>query len=357
MQLKIAVPDRVISPAILQAALETATRANQALLASGKIPPIKSAIRQGVRWKPEPPGTGESLDLAHEVIGRGWGDCDDLAPWLAAEMRGAGDPKARAIAVRSGKTRWHALVEDGRGQRHDPSLWAGMRGQITVDGDPYIAPLADLRRRALAVVPNGKGWSARVDLPSRRSPLHVCAVAHANDPRAALIRAAQSAAWTAPSEARDLDTIVSGLCGVADEDPHQMGFLGDLVKAAGRVVSSLPIVGPMAQQVANVAQPIVTQAARVAAPFAPVASFISPAAGIGLQSLPLMQSLLSSLTSGGRVQGPVAQAAAPTTFATPLAPGYGPAAALPIPLDQLGQILAMLSFQPGMQQSPLTVRW
>lgn len=358
MQLKIAVPDNHVSPGILGAALETATRANVAALASGKIPTIKSAIRQGVRWRPEPPGTGEALDLAPTVLQRGWGDCDDLAPWLAAELRATGaDPGARAIAVRSGPKRWHAVVKRSDGSIDDPSLWAGMRGHVSIDGAPTIVPLAEAKRRALALVPTGRGWSARVDLPSRRHPLHVCAVAHADSPEAALIRAAQSAAYSAPSEAPALDALVSGLCGVADEDPEQMGFLGDIVRTAGRVVSSLPIVGPVAQQVASVARPIVDTAARVAAPIAPIASFFSPAAGIGLQSLPLAQSLLSTLTSGGRSQGPVAQAV-PLLPATPLVPGYNaPAASLPLPLDELMRQIAMVSYQPGMAQSPLVARW
>lgn len=357
MQLKIAVPDGHINPRILGAALETATRANEGLLATGKIPSIKSAIKQGVRWRPEPPGTGEALDLAPTVLRRGWGDCDDLAPWLAAEMRLQGDASARAIAIRSGKKRWHAIVEDGQGRRYDPSLWAGMRGEVSIDGDPRITPLADPRRRALAVIPTGPGrWSARVDLPSRRHPLHVCAVAHADSPEAALIRAAQSAAYSAPSEADQLDAVVSGLCGVANEDGEQMGFLGDLVKTAGRVVSSLPVVGPVAQQVASVAQPLITTASRVVQPFAPVISAINPAAGIGLQSLPLAQSLLSALTSGGRVQGPTA-GAVPLLPATPIAsPQQGPTAAFPFPVSP--DLLAAIAYQlTGGAPAPMVARW
>lgn len=355
MHLKIAVPDRVISPKILASALETATRANEALLRSEKVPSIARAIRGGVRWRPEPPGTGESLDLAPTVLSRGWGDCDDLAPWLAAELRATGrDPGARAVAVRSGPQRWHAVVQGSDGQIHDPSQWAGMRSQKhSLSGDAGIDPLAERGRRALAVIPRpGGGWSARVDLPSRRHPLHICACAHEGDPRAALIRAAQSAAYAAPSEAAALDQIVSGLCGTAEEDGEQMGFLGNLVRAAGSVVSAIPGVGPVAQQILRTVTPVARAAAPAAAAVAPWVSTVSPAAGIGLQALPLVQSLLEALTAGGQGQGPVA-AYAPTLPASPILPGQ-PAYALPLPGIPGGTI--SYGVAPG-QATPVVARW
>lgn len=356
MHLKIAVPDKIVSPQILQAALETSTRANRALIEEeeGRIPPIRSAIRQGVRWRPEPPGTGEELALAPVVVGRGWGDCDDLAPWRAAELRATGeDPGARAIAVRSGPRRWHAVVRRSSGEIEDPSQWAGMRNQkYTLSGDSGIDPLADRGRRALAVIPRpGGGWSARVDLPSRRHPLHICACAHEGDPRTALIRAAQSAVYAAPSEAAALDQIVSGLCGTA-EDGEQMGFLGDLVRTAGRVVTAIPGVGPVAQQILRTVTPVARPAASAAAAVAPWVSTVSPAAGIGLQALPLAQSLLELLTAGGQGRGPVA-AYAPTLPASPILPGQA-AYALPIP----GLPGASVSYgvAPG-QATPVVARW
>jgi len=354
MQLKIAVPDRLISPAILQAALETSTRANQAAIEEGKIPKVKAAIKKGVRWRPEPPGTGEELALAPVVLERGWGDCDDLAPWRAAELRATGeDPGARAVAMRSGPRRWHAVVRRSSGEIEDPSRWAGMSSaRHTLSGEIGLDPLALPRQRALAVIPRpGGGWSARVDLPSRRqAPLHICACAHDGDPRAALIRAAQGAAYAAPSEAETLDQVVGALCGTAEEDGEQMGFLGDLVKAATGVVTAIPGVGPVIRQAAGLASPLLRQAAPAAQAAAP---YLGPA-GIALQAIPALQSLLEALAAqGGQVRGP-ALATAPALPATPILPGQ-PTYSLPLPLSGAsGQLSYGLS--PG-SPSPLVARW
>lgn len=107
-------------------ALEAATRLAQHDLASGEIPPIEDAIKGGIEWREEPPGQ-ESFDKPSTVLERGWGDCDDLGPWLAAEMRETGfDPGASAIAIPSGHNTWHAIVRGSEGDVYDPSVWAGM---------------------------------------------------------------------------------------------------------------------------------------------------------------------------------------------------------------------------------------
>lgn len=360
MHLKIAVPDRHISAPILQSALETATRANEAILrAEKKVPSIARAIKDGVRWRPELPGTGESLDLAPVVLSRGWGDCDDLAPWLAAELRATGrDPGARAVAHRSGKGRWHAVVRTSSGEILDPSLWAGMRsGRHALEGAPVIDPLADSGRRALALIPQdpeGRRWSARVDLPSRRH-LHVCAVASGDSPQTALIRAAQSAAYSAPGESEALDAVLSGLCGVAEGDGEQMGFLGDLVRTATGIVSAIPGIGPVAQQIARTVAPVARAVAPAAQAVSPWVSTVSPAAGLGLQALPLVQSILDALTRSGAVQGQPA-AVAPALPASPILPGYGQAYALPLPIPGLQASAAWQPTAPG-APSPVVVRW
>lgn len=62
----------------------------------------------GVRWQAEGKNecTGrpaEEWDAIPIVLERGWGDCEDLAAWRAAELRVRdGFPRARAFAVRSG---------------------------------------------------------------------------------------------------------------------------------------------------------------------------------------------------------------------------------------------------------------
>jgi hypothetical protein len=142
----------------LGVALEAATRYAQADIARGDIPPLERAIESGLRWRPEPPGE-ESFDPPSLVISRGWGDCDDLAPWLAAELRESGqDPLARAVAVRSGPDTWHAVVES-RGEILDPSAWAGMPGG-TGQGAPWTRPLRE-GRPAVRV----GARAVRVDVP------------------------------------------------------------------------------------------------------------------------------------------------------------------------------------------------
>lgn len=113
-------------------ALEAATRLAQHDIASGGIPPIEDAIKGGIEWREEPLGQKyESFDKPSTVLARGHGDCDDLAPWLAGEMRETDfDPGAYAFAVPSGHNTWHALVRGSDGEVYDPSVWAGMPHSI-----------------------------------------------------------------------------------------------------------------------------------------------------------------------------------------------------------------------------------
>ena len=53
-------------------------------------------------------------------------DCDDLAPWRAAELQLAGI-NAKAIAMRS-SIGWHIVVELPDGRIEDPSKHLGMKG-------------------------------------------------------------------------------------------------------------------------------------------------------------------------------------------------------------------------------------
>lgn len=128
MRLRIAIPEEHVTSQVLDAGLETLTRLDERLLKSGHAPPFTDAIkgRNGVRWKPEPPGE-EHFDHAAMVHGRKWGDCDDLAPWKAAELRVTGeDPGATAVVKKSGPRRWHAIVKRSDGSFEDPSKDAGM---------------------------------------------------------------------------------------------------------------------------------------------------------------------------------------------------------------------------------------
>jgi hypothetical protein len=187
VRLNVAVPEPVVSAPILDAALEATTRVNEALLRRGDLEPFDMAA-PGVRWRPEPPGDGEHFDHGLLVQGRGWGDCDDMAPWHAASLRVTGkDPKARAFVRPSGPHRWHALVKRSNGTVEDPSLAAGMPGKgaahgvrgavqprmfgSSVVGGTYIArPQLALRPVLDRLSDEVEAWQARTDLPWHASP-------------------------------------------------------------------------------------------------------------------------------------------------------------------------------------------
>ena len=107
--------------ASLSAALEGLTAVNYLLLRNGKTPPL---YRAGVRYKREQPGK-EQWQTAREVYRAGFGDCEDLAAWRAAELRLKGEA-ARAVVVRVGPRQFHAIVKRANGQYEDPSRKLGM---------------------------------------------------------------------------------------------------------------------------------------------------------------------------------------------------------------------------------------
>jgi len=137
-----------------RAALEANARANEALATAGRLPDLVRAIKAGaVRWAKEPPGH-ERFDIATTVAGRGWGDCDDLAPWWAAQLRHTGqDRLARPDVIRTGDRTWHAIVRRGDGSVDDPSRWAGMRSRRA----PGVMAKEGPTSRALALTPTMRG--------------------------------------------------------------------------------------------------------------------------------------------------------------------------------------------------------
>jgi hypothetical protein len=174
MRVNVAIPEQHVTAPVLDAALEAVTKLNEQLIKSGAAPKFTDA-QHSVSWKPEPPGA-EHFDNAGIVAHRGHGDCDDLAPWLAAERRVTGvDPGAQAVVVPSGPQRWHAIVKRSNGTYEDPSEATGMRGKrhaIAGAAVPLMsAPMASVSgaftlRPQLALRPNGNGgWQGRADIP------------------------------------------------------------------------------------------------------------------------------------------------------------------------------------------------
>lgn len=187
MRIRMAIPDRHASAPVLDAALEATTRAAHSQIAAGEAPTFSDLLRAGVRWRPEPFNDGEHFDLPSVVGERGWGDCDDLAPSLAAELRAKGiDPGARARVVRSGPERWHALVELSNGSLIDPSRMAGMKSGQSIRGTALARPMAVSGQSAIAITPFAGEWWARTDVPFGKA--HVASIARSKSPSEALNR-------------------------------------------------------------------------------------------------------------------------------------------------------------------------
>lgn len=181
MRVNVAIPEAHVSPPVLNAALEATTRLDETLLQKGVVPPFRKAVN-AVRWRPEPPGD-EHFDHAAVVLGRGWGDCDDLAPWHAASLRASGeDPGAKAFVKKSGPSRWHAVVRRSDGSIDDPSREAGMGATNGVLGGALPMMMRPssvvggevgtyIMRPQLALRPifdragQPEAWQARADLP------------------------------------------------------------------------------------------------------------------------------------------------------------------------------------------------
>lgn len=174
MRINVAIPEANVEAPVLNAALEATTRLNEAMIEDGSAPTFDEGLKHGVKWKPEP-FSDEHFDHAKTVLKRGWGDCDDLAPWQAASLRATGeDPQARAIVKRSGPKRWHAIVQHGDGSLEDPSRQAGMGQPQTVHGAavplmyaPKSAVVggAYIVRPAIAMRPFRGAVQARADMP------------------------------------------------------------------------------------------------------------------------------------------------------------------------------------------------
>lgn len=260
MRIRLAIPDRLVTPEALEAALEATTLANEQAIIRGEVPTITEAIKKGVRWKPEPFLDGEHFDLAHHVAARGWGDCDDLAPWLSGELRATGeDPGARSRVYQSGPGRWHVVTETSDGEILDPSKWAGMgkrKSQKCSSGVCGVVarPFAREGEGALCCVPHaGKYWS-RVDLPFPNASGHIASHARANTPEDSLNRAIAGAIACGEEIESDLcdraRVLGAMLLGEMDRQylEGDVGFLGKLLKKALPFAASfVPGIGPIAK--------------------------------------------------------------------------------------------------------------
>lgn len=124
------------SPGTYSAALEGLTGVDEVLMRRDpSIPPLYST---GARWQVKEGDPSESRwRYPYDVVGEGWGDCQDLSAYRAAELRVTGeDPSARVRVYPTGPNRYHAVVERGNGLIEDPSVILGMD---PIKGAPMFA--------------------------------------------------------------------------------------------------------------------------------------------------------------------------------------------------------------------------
>lgn len=263
MQIRIAIPNGAVDAKSLGAALEAATVANEGLDKRRLLPDIVSAIEnKKIRWKAEDFKDGEHFDLGPVVLARGWGDCDDLAPWLCANLRAKG-VECRPIAYQSAPNRWHAVVEVADGRILDPSVWAGMKAPTRGRDNPGVhgacfQPMCGAGQDALALIPNPYrgGWSARADT-ALEDGSHIASVGWDMDPETALTKAIMGYAGYHEGS-------VGEVCG---EDSELGGFLSDVVSSVLPIASSvIPGGGMITDLIANAAKPLTSALSSAMAP-------------------------------------------------------------------------------------------
>lgn len=93
-------------------------------------PDTPALYRSGVRYRRDPPGVEDWLDIPG-VLRRGAADCKSLAAWRAAELVRAGY-QAKSVWTADCKPRgclYHVVVWRGDGTIEDPSVRLGMRAE------------------------------------------------------------------------------------------------------------------------------------------------------------------------------------------------------------------------------------
>jgi hypothetical protein len=342
MRINVGIPESHVTAPVLNAALEATTRLNEAMLKAGEVPTFDQGLRH-VKWKPEPPGA-EHFDHAKKVLERGWGDCDDLAPWEAASLRHTGeDPGAVAVVRRSGPKSWHAIVKRGDGSLHtDPSRRAGMgqpheyRGAVlplmprpTVSGINGVG--AYIIRPQLALRPVPGGFQARTDLPwhyksdpnATPSAADYAMVALHAEPVASTaltgsidgaIRLAKAAGFAHPEHVKRLECLGDAIEGASFNELADL-YGEEHARAAQQVI------GSFFGKLKNIAKKAGNFAMKSVAPMA--ASFV-PGGSAALQAA---KSITSMIPRGGGGGAPVFPAITRTATALPgtaaVAPGGG----------------------------------
>ena len=125
--------DPLLIAALARGFLRGVVAVNRIYMWMFRLPRLYEA---GIQFRPEPwqrRGLEEFADCL-TVLRRGWGDCDDLAPFLCAELQEyEGDENADLRLYwrkdKRGRPRlFHVQVRHGDGYIEDPSRYLGMAG-------------------------------------------------------------------------------------------------------------------------------------------------------------------------------------------------------------------------------------
>lgn len=111
---------------IYAAALEGLVQVNDRLM--DRHPGLPRLYDSGARWRNIPHSNWRN---AVRIAVEGWGDCEGLSAWRAAELRRFGeDPAARVGCYHTGPKKYHAIVIRGDDTIEDPSIYCGMRPRV-----------------------------------------------------------------------------------------------------------------------------------------------------------------------------------------------------------------------------------
>ena len=327
MRINVAVPEPNVSAPILNAALEGVTRLDHELIKEGTVPPFRAMVDR-VRWQPEPPGD-EHFDHAGVVARRGWGDCDDLAPWHAASLRATGEDRgAHAVVRRSGPKRWHCVVRRSDGRIDDPSVEAGMPApgrRVGIRGatqPPMASRLHDvsgayiaLPQLSLRPLPDRQGqpeaWQARTDLPWHwkpgRSPTDIAMVSLHRSPISdqAMVGSCHGAIRLAEASGFGSDEHIDRLAAI--RDACDGATYDELVEEYGRqnADAAANVVGSFFGKIFKAVKHVATAPLSVARAIPGVSQAVKFASG------PLGRTALSFVPGVGPVAAMALQAASP----------------------------------------------
>lgn len=96
------------------------------LLYLQRNPRTPELYKSGVRYKTQPYGVERFLTIPL-ILQAGEADCDQLAPWRAAELRFRHGIKALPEVRKFADGVWHVYVRYPNGKAEDPSAWLGMK--------------------------------------------------------------------------------------------------------------------------------------------------------------------------------------------------------------------------------------